>query len=238
MSNATWNTHRAEYAAWWNLKAQCKRESLPISEDFQSFNRFVELMGLKPRKGLSLQLTDAVTGFTLGNVSWARKQRPKKEHVRLPPEQRQKPAPSLKLRYPKEYAAWRNMRAPCSNPKHPQWASYGGAGIKVCPAWQSSFEKFLTDLGPRPGPTFRLSREDLTRDFDPENTRWEPMETWGVLKGALPASLPRADAQLLSMVAKVTGVRPSMLLVLLDKGLTTRDLLRSKLPSSTSTTAR
>ena len=107
----------------------------------------------------------------------------------------------------------------------------------MCERWQI-FENFLADLGRKPGPDHRLSRVDLTRDFAPGNTLWEPVATWGTLKRALPGLLSREDAQLLSLAGKETGMRPSMLARLLDLGLTTRDLLRHKLPESTPTPGR
>jgi hypothetical protein len=130
------------------------------------------------------------------------------------------------------------MRALCSNPKHRQWNRYGGAGIRVCPEWLNSFAIFLKDLGPKPSPKHRLSRKELTKDFFPENVAWETPDSWVVLKRQLPAGQSMEDAQLLSKVGKVIGVRPSALLIMLDQRLTTREQLRNRLQSSTQQPAR
>lgn len=141
--------------------------------------------------------------------------------------------PPLPKRYPNEYVAWKNIKAIGSNPTHRHWNRYGGAGIRVCPQWRNSFETFLKDVGPKPSPKHRLSRKELTKDFCPGNVEWESLESWGSLKIPLPAGRSREDVQLASKVGKVVGVRHSALLIMLDNGLTTRELLSAKLQSLT-----
>lgn len=137
--------------------------------------------------------------------------------------------PLLKQQFRQEYVAWQNMKTPCCNPKHRGWPNYGGKGIRVCPQWMNSFEQFLKDVGPKPGPEYRLSRLDLSKDFTPGNVVWEISAVWGVLKRPLPDGFSREDVKLASSVGKVIGVRPSALLIMLGHGLTTAEQLNAVL---------
>jgi hypothetical protein len=71
-----------------------------------------------------------------------------------------------------EYWSWVNMKARCSNPRATQFKDYGGRGITVCARWASSFEAFLADVGPKPGPGFTIDRIDNAGHYEPGNVRW------------------------------------------------------------------
>lgn len=72
-----------------------------------------------------------------------------------------------------EYRCWQQIKARCLNPEHRAYADYGGRGIGVHPAWVSSFETFLADVGSRPSPKHSLDRfPDNDGDYAPGNVRW------------------------------------------------------------------
>ena len=71
-----------------------------------------------------------------------------------------------------EYKAWRAALGRCHNPRHKQFADYGGRGIAVAPEWRANFQAFLNEVGPRPSPQHSLDRRDNDRGYEPGNVRW------------------------------------------------------------------
>jgi hypothetical protein len=69
-----------------------------------------------------------------------------------------------------EYRIWSNMKQRCTNPKSTHFASYGGRGITLCPAWHL-FENFHRDVGDRPKDA-TLERVDNEKGYEPGNVIW------------------------------------------------------------------
>lgn len=89
-----------------------------------------------------------------------------------------KPRPDLVARNLKhggcgtsEYRIWRAMWDRCTRESCRAYTSYGGRGISVDPAW-SDFERFLSDVGPRPSPAYTLERVENDGNYAPGNVKW------------------------------------------------------------------
>lgn len=74
--------------------------------------------------------------------------------------------------YTKLHYVWQAMKQRCENPNNAKYHIYGGAGIKVCDAWQS-YEQFKAD-NPEYKEGLTIDRIDPTKGYCPENVRWVP----------------------------------------------------------------
>lgn len=71
-----------------------------------------------------------------------------------------------------EYYCWSGIIKRCTNPSDKSFKNYGARGISVCEEWRTSFEQFLTDMGPRPSPEHSIDRVNNDGNYEPANCRW------------------------------------------------------------------
>ncbi len=76
------------------------------------------------------------------------------------------------LKNTSEYRTWCAMKERCSRPAHISYKNYGAKGINVCDRWRSSFESFLSDMGPKPSPKHTIDRINPKLGYEPANCRW------------------------------------------------------------------
>jgi hypothetical protein len=78
-----------------------------------------------------------------------------------------------------EYNSWYMMKCRCCYKTNPDYPSYGGRGITICPRWlerMKAFHNFLEDMGARPvGKT--LDRINVNGHYCKENCRWADKDT-------------------------------------------------------------
>lgn len=75
------------------------------------------------------------------------------------------------MRNTNTYSVWNSMLNRCRNPKVPNYPSYGGRGITVCPQWYR-FETFFADMGVCPQGLSIDRYPDVDGNYEPGNCRW------------------------------------------------------------------
>ena len=73
--------------------------------------------------------------------------------------------------YTRLYKIWAGMRERCDNPKHKDYAIYGGRGITYQESW-SVFENFKKDMIENYSDDLELDRIDPESNYSADNCRW------------------------------------------------------------------
>lgn len=116
----------------------------------------------------------------------------------------------------REYRSWTGMRNRCFNRNKPAYLDYGGRGIVICQEW-GSFERFLTDMGPRP-PGLSLGRKDNDGPYAPWNCEWQDAITQSRNRRTARMLTFRGRTQNLSAWAAELGLNVDMVGGRLKKG--------------------
>lgn len=85
-----------------------------------------------------------------------------------------------------EYIAFIGARQRCMNPNSQAYAAYGGSGIEFR---FKTFEEFLGEIGPRPGPEYSDDRIDPNGHYEPGNVRWATREIQAINKREIPVGV-------------------------------------------------
>lgn len=125
-----------------------------------------------------------------------------------------------------EYRSWMAMKSRCNNPNATDYHRYGGRGIAVCDRWNSSFEAFVQDMGPRPSLSFSIDRVENDGNYEPGNCRWAT---------PIQQQSNRVDSRFLEVgderitmaeAARRAGIHPTLLRNRLERGWQVHDALR------------
>lgn len=131
------------------------------------------------------------------------------------------------------YRSWYNMKTRCTYPSHLSYKDYGGRGIKVCWRWLNSYENFLADMGPRPGPGYSIERKNNDGNYEPDNCKWATRkEQRANQRPRYPLHSLGDRAQTLSAWAKEYGVGYATVYWRMKKGMTLLEALITPVASS------
>ena len=101
------------------------------------------------------------------------------------------------------YGIWHGMKARCYRPSHVAYASYGGRGVRVHPAWLASFEAFRRDVGEPLSAIHSLDRIDNDGHYEPGNVRWAtPAEQMANRRRPTPQARAQRSAKLKAAAAR------------------------------------
>ncbi|MGW2692395.1 hypothetical protein ACWC3Y_11095 [Streptomyces sp. NPDC001296] len=139
------------------------------------------------------------------------------------------------------YDTWRTMIRRCHAPSSHAYPRYGGRGIHVCPEWRASFDAFLEDVPPRPGPGYTLDRIDNNGPYAPGNVRWATAGQQARNTRVNHYLTARGQTRLLEEWVEITGIPKSTLFGRIKNGWSDEQAIntpvRPKAPDHTVTPA-
>lgn len=119
--------------------------------------------------------------------------------------------------------SWVSMLRRCIDPTLAAWGSYGGRGITVCERW-SSFEHFLSDMGPRPV-NRSLDRINNAGNYEPSNCRWATAQQQA---RNTRRNVKLGNGMFATDAAAATGLTESTISRRIKKGLKQSEILDSR----------
>lgn len=159
-----------EYKCWISVKSRCFNPKHTSYSDYggrgigvhpewvDDFKAFYDHVGPRPSPLHSLdRYPDNDGDYEPGNVRWATiaEQNVNRRPCRTGTSHKNTTHGMTKT---PEYKAWSRMHTRCFNEKSDGYSRYGACGITICSRWQTSFEEFLLDVGPRPSAKHVLAR--------------------------------------------------------------------------------
>lgn len=79
------------------------------------------------------------------------------------------------------YNIWCNIKARCTNPKHPNYNTYGNKGIIICDEWKTNFLSFY-NWAVKNGykDNLTIDRINVNGNYEPDNCRWVTRKVQGI----------------------------------------------------------
>jgi hypothetical protein len=116
----------------------------------------------------------------------------------------------------------------CNDEEDPDYAKYGGRGIRVCSRWTSDIENFITDMGDRPSHAHTLDRIDNDGDYEPGNCRWATKEEQANNRGVVEKFDYNGEKLSIAQIARLNNIPYSTLFDRVKRyGWSMQDALRT-----------
>jgi hypothetical protein len=119
-----------------------------------------------------------------------------------------------------EYKNWLSMRQRCKT--HLNYLN-----VKVCDRWSSSFDNFLSDMGPKPTPDHTIDRIDPSGHYEPSNCRWATMAEQAANKRNTTWVYVQDKRTTLAAFARLCGISHQTVSDRLGAGWTASEILAS-----------
>jgi hypothetical protein len=126
------------------------------------------------------------------------------------------------------FILWVNIRNRTGNPKHKDYALYGGRGIGMWPPWRNSFLTFfhelMAEIGPRP-PGRSIDRIDNSLGYEPGNVRWAtPFQQSGNTRRTRHVTF-NGETRCIADWSRITGIKRTTIAQRLNHGWTVDEAL-------------